>query len=44
VLTEEVSKAGSDGTHRIDLDAYDYRWYRIGGLEYAIERDAVPVR
>ena len=44
VLTEEVSKAGGDGTHRIDLDAYDYRWYRIGGLEYAIERDAAAVR
>ena len=42
VMTEEVSKAGRDGTHRIDLDAYDYRWYRIGGLEYAIEREAVP--
>ena len=42
VMTEEVSRAGRDGIHRIDLDAYDYRWYRVGGLEYAIEREAVP--
>ena len=40
VMTDEVSEADRDGTHRIDLDAYDYRWYRVGGLEYAIRREA----
>ena len=30
--------------HRIDLDAYDYRWYRVGGLQYAIQREAAPDR
>jgi maltose alpha-D-glucosyltransferase/alpha-amylase len=44
VLTDEVSQAGRDGVHRIDLDAYDYRWYRVGGLQYAIDREAAPVR
>jgi maltose alpha-D-glucosyltransferase / alpha-amylase len=43
VMTDEVSEAGRTGTHRIDLDAYDYRWYRVGGLEYAIQREAAPV-
>jgi maltose alpha-D-glucosyltransferase/alpha-amylase len=43
VITDEISTAGRDGVHRIDLDAYDYRWYRVGGLEYAIEREAAPV-
>jgi maltose alpha-D-glucosyltransferase/alpha-amylase len=43
VITDEISTAGRDGIHRIDLDAYDYRWYRVGGLEYAIEREAAPV-
>ena len=43
VMTDEVSEADRDGTHRIDLDAYDYRWYRVGGLEYAIGREAAPV-
>jgi maltose alpha-D-glucosyltransferase/alpha-amylase len=44
VITDELSEAGRDGIHRIDLDAYDYRWYRVGGLEYAIERDAALVK
>jgi len=43
VITDEISTAGRDGVHRIDLDAYDYRWYRVGGLEYAIEREAATV-
>jgi maltose alpha-D-glucosyltransferase/alpha-amylase len=42
ILTDEVSRAGRDGVHRIDLDAYDYRWYRVGGLQYAIDREATP--
>jgi maltose alpha-D-glucosyltransferase / alpha-amylase len=42
VLTDEVSRADRAGVHRIDLDAYDYRWYRVGGLEYAIDREAAP--
>jgi maltose alpha-D-glucosyltransferase/alpha-amylase len=43
VLTDETSQAGRGGMHRIDLDAYDYRWYRVGGLQYAIDREAAPV-
>jgi maltose alpha-D-glucosyltransferase/alpha-amylase len=42
VMTDEVSEAGRDGVHSIDLDAFDYRWYRVGGLEYAIRREAAP--
>ncbi len=38
VLTQEVSTAGGDGAHHIDLDAYDYRWYRVGGLEHVVRR------
>jgi maltose alpha-D-glucosyltransferase/alpha-amylase len=44
VMTDEISEAGPGGTHRIDVDAYDYRWYRVGGLEYAIRRDPAPDR
>ena len=42
VMTDEVSEAGRNGVHSIDLDAFDYRWYRVGGLEYAIRREAAP--
>lgn len=37
LITEEELH-GEDGTHTIPLDAYGYRWYRIGGLDYAIKR------
>jgi maltose alpha-D-glucosyltransferase/alpha-amylase len=40
VMTDEVSEAGRDGVHSVDLEAYDYRWYRVGGLAYAIRREA----
>jgi maltose alpha-D-glucosyltransferase/alpha-amylase len=36
LLHEEELDAGEDGRHRIALDALDYRWYRVGGLDYAV--------
>jgi maltose alpha-D-glucosyltransferase/alpha-amylase len=39
LVGDDVSRAGR-GTHRIGLDAYGYRWYRVGGLEYALRRAA----
>ena len=42
VMTDEVSEAGRDGVHSIDLEAFDHRWYRVGGLAYAIRREAAP--
>ena len=38
---EEESRAGRGGAHRIALDAYGYRWYRVGGLDYALRRESV---
>lgn len=38
LLAEEEHEAGEDGIHRMALDALDYRWFRIGGLDYAINR------
>jgi maltose alpha-D-glucosyltransferase / alpha-amylase len=29
LIEEEESLAGADGAHRISLDAYGYRWYRL---------------
>ena len=37
-LISEEELFSDDGTHKIPLDAHDYRWYRIGGLDYAINR------
>jgi maltose alpha-D-glucosyltransferase/alpha-amylase len=34
----EESHAGEDGRHRIALEAYGYRWYRIGALDHLLHR------
>ena len=38
MLTRDSFKADEDGKHSIVLDTYDYRWFRIGSLNYAINR------
>jgi maltose alpha-D-glucosyltransferase/alpha-amylase len=38
LLVAEESRAGKSGKHRIALEAYGYRWFRVGGLNYAIYR------
>src|SRR5581483_7418471 len=38
LLTEDHSRAGKDGTHRLIIEGYGYRWYRVGGLDYLLRR------
>lgn len=38
LLVEDELHADEEGTHRIALDALDYRWFRVGGLDYAVRR------
>ena len=38
LMTNDHSRSDS-GVHRIALDAYSYRWYRVGGLAYILERE-----
>ena len=38
VLSEDHSQAGATGRHRVLLEAYGYRWYRVGGLDYLLVR------
>jgi maltose alpha-D-glucosyltransferase / alpha-amylase len=35
-LLEPVEIQARDGSFAIPLDALDYRWFRIGGLDYAV--------
>jgi maltose alpha-D-glucosyltransferase/alpha-amylase len=37
LLTPDHSKA-ERGKHRISLEPYGYRWYRVGGLDYLLKR------
>ncbi len=42
LLGEEHSTADKEsGKHRIVLEGYGYRWYRVGGLDYLLERTKV---
>jgi maltose alpha-D-glucosyltransferase/alpha-amylase len=38
LLSADHSYAGDDGKHRLLIEAYGYRWYRVGGLDYLLRR------
>jgi maltose alpha-D-glucosyltransferase/alpha-amylase len=38
LLTSDHSRASSNGKHSVCLEAYGYRWYRVGGLDYLLKR------
>jgi maltose alpha-D-glucosyltransferase / alpha-amylase len=41
LLTEDHSRVGEDGKHHLLLEAYGYRWYRVGGLDYLLKRSEI---
>jgi maltose alpha-D-glucosyltransferase/alpha-amylase len=41
LLSEDHSRAKEDGKHRLTLEGYAYRWYRVGGLDYLLKRSDV---
>jgi maltose alpha-D-glucosyltransferase/alpha-amylase len=41
LLTENHSNAAEDGKHHVLLEAYAYRWYRVGGLDYLLKRSDI---
>jgi maltose alpha-D-glucosyltransferase/alpha-amylase len=43
LLTEDHSQAGDDGRHHLLVDAFGYRWYRVGGLDYLLKRTDIDV-
>src|SRR3569833_2096055 len=38
LLSEDHSRATGAGRHQVLLEAYGYRWYRVGGLDYLLRR------
>jgi maltose alpha-D-glucosyltransferase / alpha-amylase len=38
LLSGDHSRAGKNGRHCVCLEAYAYRWYRVGGLDYLLKR------
>jgi maltose alpha-D-glucosyltransferase/alpha-amylase len=41
LLSEDHSQADADGRHRLVLEGYGYRWYRVGGLDYLLKRSDI---
>jgi maltose alpha-D-glucosyltransferase/alpha-amylase len=41
LLSEEHSQANERGKHTLMLEAYAYRWYRVGGLDYLLKRSDI---
>jgi maltose alpha-D-glucosyltransferase/alpha-amylase len=38
LLAENQSRVTDDGRHHIAIEEFGYRWYRVGGLSYALNR------
>jgi maltose alpha-D-glucosyltransferase / alpha-amylase len=38
LLSADHSVAAKNGKHRVCLEGYGYRWYRVGGLDYLLKR------
>jgi maltose alpha-D-glucosyltransferase/alpha-amylase len=41
LLSEDHSRADKSGKHRLVIEAYGYRWYRVGGLDYLLRRSDI---
>jgi maltose alpha-D-glucosyltransferase / alpha-amylase len=38
LLSEDHSQADKGGKHRLVIEGYGYRWFRVGGLDYLLRR------
>jgi len=38
LLSEDHSRADKRGKHRLVIEGYGYRWFRVGGLDYLLRR------
>jgi maltose alpha-D-glucosyltransferase/alpha-amylase len=41
LLSSDHSRADAAGQHRLVMEGYGYRWYRVGGLGYLLERSEI---
>ena len=48
LLSEDHSVADGKGQHRLVLEGYGYRWFRVGGLDYLLRQSDIdddrPIR
>jgi maltose alpha-D-glucosyltransferase/alpha-amylase len=38
LLSDDHSRTDKQGRHRLIIEGYGYRWYRVGGLDYLLRR------
>jgi maltose alpha-D-glucosyltransferase/alpha-amylase len=43
LLSEDHSHAITADKHKLLIEAYGYRWYRVGGLDYLLQRSDIDV-
>jgi maltose alpha-D-glucosyltransferase/alpha-amylase len=43
LLSDSHSHAGPDGRHQMLIEAFGYRWFRVGGLDYLLKRSNIEV-
>jgi maltose alpha-D-glucosyltransferase/alpha-amylase len=41
LLSEDHSRGDAGGRHRLVIEGYGYRWYRVGGLDYLLRRTEI---
>ena len=41
LLSEDHSRANAGGRHKLLIEGYGYRWYRVGGLDYLLKRSDI---
>jgi maltose alpha-D-glucosyltransferase/alpha-amylase len=41
LLSENHSRADAGGRHKLLIEGYGYRWYRVGGLDYLLKRSDI---
>ena len=44
LLSQGQSEADESGRHLVNIEAYGYRWLRVGDLERPLEEEPVPPR
>jgi maltose alpha-D-glucosyltransferase/alpha-amylase len=41
LLSENHSRSDKQGRHRLVIEGYGYRWFRVGGLDYLLRRTEI---
>jgi maltose alpha-D-glucosyltransferase / alpha-amylase len=44
LLAEDHSEADGRGQHKLVLEPYGYRWFRVGGLDYLLKRSDIDTK